>query len=1216
MITAGKGVLPFMHGLRLLALWGGLGPWAAHAGPGYPLSAVADLLVDGVQAGELFGASVATAGDVNGDGYSDLIVGMPDYDNGVLSNAGRVMVFHGSAVGLSSTPAWTMAGTTANARFGASVSTAGDVNGDGYSDIIIGAPGHSGQGAVFVHHGSPTGLLPAVAWSILGGEAASGFGACVALAGDVNGDGISEVLVGAPLMNVGGADRGQVRCYSGALGTGLAATPLWTSNGTQDNAQYGFSVAGAGDLNGDGYSDVAVGEPYYGTTTPLVRGRVSIFHGTGASLSLNGTREGQLSNNHFGYAVSAAGDMNGDGYGELLVGAPGVTSGRGRVYAYRGGSGGIEATATSTYTGATGTNGRVGSSVGLAGDVNGDGYADVVVGSPYHDGAFTDGGQTLVFIGAPGTGTHFTTPYFTYTGTQTNEQQGFAVNTCGDVNGDGISDLVYGMPGYGGMGRIAVHHGGPDGLTLPATAVWDQQPDFADAEMGYAVSHAGDVNGDGFADVIVGLPGINVARLYLGSSTGLQTAAAWSATGSTVGERFGVAVCSAGDVNGDGYSDVLIGASAYDSYRGRAYVFLGSATGLQPSYHWRVTGNAVQVRYGEGIACAGDVNGDGYSDIVVGASLDASDMGTVYGYYGGPTGLSTTASWVEVGDQGNSWFGASLASAGDADGDGFDDLLVGAMRYDEGGRMQCGAVFLYRGSVSGLEPTPSWVRYGDQAGGEFGTGLAFAGDVNGDGYSDMTVAAYKYVNGPFSTGRVFVYHGSVTGYAATEDWMGMDPTGGEWGMSVASAGDVNGDGYGDLVIGSHLYSQGYLNEGRAVVYLGSAGGLEATSVWGVLGGATNRRLGYGVSGAGDVDGDGYGDVVVGVPEYSSGQSREGRALVFMGVQDRPRQARTRQYRTDLTTPVQTSNGTFESNCSWGIGQEVWSSMGRALVKLAWENKGHGPPFQGAPFGGWTGTTGQDVGWTNTGLAGLELKRILTISDGSTAHPAWRTRVRHHPATMLDGRVFGRWFYHGLHDHQVTSVKTELGACGLLPVELLGIQANCVGSEGHLEWVTATERNCATFNVERSPDGWSWEPLGSVSCVGNSQTRQEYTFTDTRPWEPVSYYRIRQVDIDGTVNMLPVVTMEACGVASELIRAWPNPVAEVLSVELDGAWSFDEGSIRVELLDATGRSVGSVPTWPGEGPVHLDMSGMATGVYALVARGSDGTLLGHVLVVRE
>ena len=168
----------------------------------------------------------------------------------------------------------------------------------------------------------------------------------------------------------------------------------------------------------------------------------------------------------------------------------------------------------------------------------------------------------------------------------------------------------------------------------------------------------------------------------------------------------------------------------------------------------------------------------------------------------------------------------------------------------------------------------------------------------------------------------------------------------------------------------------------------------------------------------------------------------------------------------------------------------------------------------------------------------------------------------------------------------------------------------------MEWVTATERNCATFNVERSPDGWSWEPLGSVSCVGNSQTRQEYTFTDTRPWEPVSYYRIRQVDIDGTVNMLPVVTMEACGVASELIRAWPNPVAEVLSVELDGAWSFDEGSIRVELLDATGRSVGALPTWPGEGPVHLDMSGMATGVYALVARGSDGTLLGHVLVVRE
>lgn len=1214
MVGAEKWISPFHLRVGLLLLLLGAVPFTVHAGSGRPLSTVADLLLDGVQAGERFGASMATAGDVNGDGYSDLIVGMPDHDNGALVDAGRVMVFHGSPTGLSATPAWTAAGTLASARFGHSVSTAGDVNGDGYSDIIIGAPGHAGQGAVFVYHGSALGLQATAAWTALGGEAGAGYGTSVALAGDVNNDLISDVLVGAPLANEGGADRGKVYCYRGSAGTGVVTAPYWTWSGVQDNGQFGFSVAGAGDLNGDGRSDVVVGEPYFGTTTPLVRGRVSIFHGNGAGLSLNGTREGQLSNNHFGYAVSAAGDMNGDGYGELLVGAPGVTSGRGRVYAYRGGASGIEATATSTYTGGTGTNGRVGSAVGLAGDVNGDGYADVVVGAPLHDGTFTDAGQVLLFIGAPGTGSHFGTPYRTFTGTQANAQLGYAVHTAGDVDGDGVSELVYGMPGHGVGGRVAVHLGGPEGLQT--SAVWAQESDVVDAVMGYSVAHAGDVNGDGYADIIVGLPGINAARLYLGSSSGTVSSASWSATGSSAGERFGEVVRGAGDVNGDGYSDVLIGAPAYDSYRGRAYVFLGSSTGLQATYHWRGTGSAIQVRYGEGVASSGDVNGDGYSDIVIGASLEAGDLGTVYAYYGGPSGIPATASWVEVGGQMNSWFGESLASAGDADGDGYDDLLVGAMRYDEGGRMECGAVFLYRGSPTGLEAAPTRTIYGDQAGCEFGVGLAFAGDVNGDGYSDIAIGAYQYMNSAWSTGRAYVYHGSVSGYAATEDWMSFDPTGGYWGMSVASAGDVNGDGYGDLVVGSPYFAQGYLDEGCAVVYLGSATGLGATPSWTAVGGATGRRTGYAVCGAGDVDGDGYGDVVVGVPEFTSGQSREGRALVFMGVTDQARKARTRQYRTDLTTPVQTSNGTFESSCGWGVGQEVWSIMGRAQVKLAWEFKGHGPPFQGSPFTGWTGSTGQDAGWVDTGLSGSELKRTLATTPGTTSHPAWRVRVRHHPATLLDGRVYGRWFYHGLHDQQVTSVKSDLVSCGPLPVELVSMQATCTEGDGRLEWVTATERNCARFIIERSADAWTWEQLGEVDCIGYSQSSQRYEYVDPFPSQSQAYYRIRQVDADGAVHLFPMVSLEGCSRSSGTIYAWPNPVSDVLNVRYGPILGLDGTDQWAEVLDATGRVVEKRTIVPSGVSLSIPMADKAPGVYALVIRSSDGTLHGTLRVVRE
>ncbi|MBL7952057.1 MAG: FG-GAP repeat protein [Flavobacteriales bacterium] len=1186
-------------------------PVVAFCGGGSPLPTLADLLLDGVQAGERFGASVATAGDVNGDGYSDIIVGMPSYDNGANADAGRVMVFHGSATGLSPTLAWTMSGTMANARFGHSVSTAGDVNGDGISDIIIGAPGHAGQGGVFVYHGSPTGLQLVAAWSVLGGEAGSGFGTCVALAGDVNADDVSDVLVGAPLANELGTDRGKVYCYRGSVGAGLVAAPLWTWSGAQDNAQLGFSAAGAGDLNGDGRSDIAVGEPYYDASL-TDRGRVLIFHGNGAGLSLNGTRDGPSSAAHFGYAVSAAGDMNADGYGEFLVGAPGYSTGRGRLYGYRGGSTGIEATATSIFTG-TQASARLGTAVALAGDVNSDGHADVVVGAPLHDAGFTDGGRALVFIGAAGAGSHFVTAYRTYDGAQTNAQLGFAVHTAGDVNGDGVSELLLGMPEQGGLGRVGIYHGGTDVLSTPTTPPWTQQPDVANAQMGSSVEQAGDVNGDGFSDVIVGIPGLNEARVYLGSSTG-SLSSYWSANGSDPDEEFGMSVASAGDVNGDGYSDVIIGAYRHGSYRGRAYVFLGSASGLAVTYHWRVTGAVAGGRYGGAVSSAGDVNGDGYSDIVVGAYLQ-NDMGAAYGYYGGPGGLSTTASWSVSGTQLAADYGSVVTSGGDVDADGYDDVLVGAQRHDNAGLMQCGAVMLFRGTGSGLAAAPSWVQYGDKAGAEFGYDISLAGDVNGDGFSDVVIGAYQYDNGEASEGRSYVYHGSLTGLGTTPVWsVESDFPGAYWGSSAAGAGDVNGDGYSDVIVGGYRYALAYLGEGRASVYHGSAAGLSTTAAWTALGGAANRNLGYSLAGAGDVNGDGYGDVIIGVPGYSNGQSLEGFCAVHLGNMQRARQARTKQYRSDLITPVRTSNGTFQADCSWGIGQDVWSSMGRVRVKLVWEHKGHAPPFQGTPFSNWTGSSGEDGSWTDPGLLGLELKRVLSITDGSTSHPAWRTRVRHHPATMLDGRVFGRWFYHGIHDVQVPSVKTQYGACGLLPVELLHQRVRCFMEGARLEWSTASERSCAGFVVERSTDAAQWVQVGFVPGAGSSQTPLDYVYSDTSTPALLTYYRLRQVDLDGTETMLPVMALEPCADDTVSLLAWPTPASDQLNIALSPALAGIASSL--ELYDAMGRVVHSVTLSSSASTFRMDLAGLATGTYAIVARTADGSFLGRARVVHE
>lgn len=1182
------------------------------AGAGSPLPTLADLLVDGVQLGERFGASVATAGDVNGDGYSDIIVGMPDYDNGANTDAGRVMVFHGSETGLSGMLAWTMSGTLANARFGHSVSTAGDVNGDGYSDIIIGAPGHAGQGAVFVYHGSATGLQLTAALTRLGVEAGSGFGTCVALAGDVNGDNVSDVLVGAPLANELGTDRGKVYCYRGLAGSGVVAAPLWTWSGAQDNAQFGFSVAGAGDLNGDGRSDIVIGEPYYDVSL-TDRGRIMVFNGNGSGLTFSVTRDGPSSNSHFGHAVSAAGDMNGDGYGELLVGAPGYNAGRGRLYGYRGGATGIEATATSISTGAQ-ASARYGSSVSLAGDVNMDGYADVVVGAPLYDGAFTDGGRTTVFIGAAGTVSHFVTAYRTYDGTQANAQLGFAVHTCGDVNGDGVSELLLGIPEQGGVGRIGVYHGGADVLTVPTTPAWSQEPNVANALMGSSVDQAGDVNGDGFSDVIVGVPGMNQVRVYLGSATGLLTTY-WSANGSAADEEFGYSVSSAGDVNGDGYSDVIIGGYAHDSFRGRAYVYLGSATGLGAAYHWRVTGAVAAGRYGGAVSSAGDVNGDGYSDVIVGAFLE-NDVGSVYVYHGGPSGLSATAAWTFAGTQVNAWYGSVVTSGGDVDADGYDDILVGAQRHDHAGFGQCGAVYLFRGSGAGLLTTPAWVQYGDKAGAELGYDISFAGDVNGDGFSDVVIGAYQYNNGEASEGRSYVYHGSLTGLGALPVWsVESDFPGAFWGSSASTAGDVNGDGYSDVIVGGYRFAQAYLGEGRASIYFGSAAGLSTTAAWTALGGALNRNLGYSLAGAGDVNGDGYGDVIIGVTGYTNGQSYEGFCAVFMGNLQRSRQARTRQYRSDLTTPVQTSNGTFQADCAWGVGQDVWSTMGRSQVKLVWEHKGHAPPFQGAPFSNWTGSSGEDATWTDAGLAGLELKRVLSITDGSTAHPAWRARVRHHPATLLDGRVFGRWFYHGIHDDQVPSVKTQFGVCGLLPVELLGQQATCHGEGVRLEWTTATEHDCAGFTVERSWDAEVWEALGSLPCAGYSQAPLGYAYDDPESASITRYYRLKQFDQDGTINILPAMAVGVCNGSGYAIHAWPSPVTDWLHVDAPTSSADHDTGLEIDVFDATGRLVRNA-RMTDEGPFRIQMAGLASGTYSVVVRTLEGGVQGRGRVVKE
>ncbi|MCK6527766.1 FG-GAP-like repeat-containing protein [Myxococcota bacterium] len=440
--------------------------------------------------------------------------------------------------------------------------------------------------------------------------------------------------------------------------------------------------------------------------------------------------------------------------------------------------------------------------------------------------------------------------------------------------------------------------GGGDGPIGPIE--WTGQSGQAGSNYGYSVASAGDVNGDGYADVVVGAPYWNgaltsegAAFLYLGSATGLSTSPDWIAEGGQQYAFFGKSVASAGDVNGDGYDDVVVGAPNWTedlSDEGAAFLFLGSASGLGASPAWTALGGQEEAFFGNPVASAGDVNGDGHADLVVaGTGWDGGlwGRGAAWVFLGSPSGLGPSPSWVAEGEDSSDDFGKSVASAGDVDGDGFADVVVGAPSASEG-ELREGKAYLYRGSASGLAPTPAWSAEGGQSEVDFGASVGSAGDVNWDGYSDVVVGAWRWDGGAINGGAAFLFLGSAGGLAASAAWSAEGEADDlHLGGAVASAGDVNGDGFSDVLVGASARVAGEISDdGAAFLFLGSAGGLEASAAWSAQGDLANTHFGASVAGAGDVDGDWSDDLLVGVPGWD-GDTDEGAAYLYPGIGGAP-----------------------------------------------------------------------------------------------------------------------------------------------------------------------------------------------------------------------------------------------------------------------------------------------------------------------------------------
>ncbi len=668
-------------------------------------------------------------------------------------------------------------------------------------------------------------------------SAGSQFGISVSSAGDVNGDGFDDIIIGAYLYN---SNTGRAYIYFGGLNLNTVADVTLTGETTSN--VFGCSVSTAGDVNGDGFSDVIVGA--YGNNSN--KGRAYIyFGGTLMNNTADVVMTGELAGNDFGTSVSNAGDVNGDGYSDVIVSADTYNSNTGRAYIYYGGLS-MNNTADVTMTGAATFN-TFGKSVSTAGDVNGDGFSDVIVGA---NGFSSSTGKAYIFFGGISMDN---TADVLLAGEAAGNNFGVSVSDAGDVNGDGYSDVICGAYGFNSnSGKAYIYYGDAN---MNSVADVTMTGEAAFNYFGNSVSSAGDVNGDGFSDVIISSFGYSSstgkAYVYFGGSL-KDTVADFTVTGETTGSSFGISVSSAGDVNGDGYPEVIVGAYGYNSNTGRAY-FYDYFMKNEITPELTITGAAVNNYFGTSISSAGDVNGDGYSDVIVGAS-GYSNIGRAYIYFGG-TSMDNIPDVTMTGEAAANHFGVSVSSAGDVNGDGYSDVIVGAYKFGT----NKGRAYIYFGGTS-MDNVPDVIMNGEANFDYFGTSVSDAGDVNLDGYSDVIVGADGNNS---SKGKAYIYFGGPAMNNSTDVLMTGEFADDLFGSCVSAAGDINSDGYSDVIVGAPGYNA---FNGKAYLFFGgeSMDNGPDISFYGIY------DFGRSVSSAGDVNGDGFSDIIISTVSHNAG----------------------------------------------------------------------------------------------------------------------------------------------------------------------------------------------------------------------------------------------------------------------------------------------------------------------------------------------------------
>jgi len=398
---------------------------------------------------------------------------------------------------------------------------------------------------------------------------------------------------------------------------------------------------------------------------------------------------------------------------------------------------------------------------------------------------------------------------------------GLGIDNSGDYNDDGFTDLFVTAPGSTSTqtseGFLAAVRGSVNGLAFPpAFQMWGG---VANAYFGWSIS-MGDLNEDGYDDIIVSRiemdfttstgTGTGDVLIYWGGRSVNTTADVTLSYGAN-GDMFGYSVSTHGDVNGDGHLDLVVGSPRNEvntNNPGRAFVYYGTGNSTFPSSpNVTLTGTDNGDGFGRVVHICGDVNDDGYDDILVGApghnGTSDFDVGKAYVFYGGSSGVDTTADWTYTGSNEEDYLGYSGTGLLDANNDGIDDMAIGVPLWDDGTSTDVGQALVFYGSGSGPAATPDVTIKGDTSSGFLGIDLASAEDINDDGLGDLVIGVPNTDNGSLtSAGHIQIHFGNDNGLSSSPEkilrgWVDD----GDSGFSVGPGGDVDGDGYDDISTG-------------------------------------------------------------------------------------------------------------------------------------------------------------------------------------------------------------------------------------------------------------------------------------------------------------------------------------------------------------------------------------------------------------------------------